>query len=273
MNRGVAHPLKSTVQGVTAGGVRVEGVEITQAIQDMNHSVTLVAGKKTVVRVYLSRPTGPNIKVRGEIAVRRTPSGPAKLVPSLDTAQLKSGQTVKIRSMREDVRASLNFLLPPELTTEGKIHVQVATLKDATTGAPVTCDGCGGTNVSVSFSAASPLRIKLIRLRYRTSNPAGTHLASANDLALIKSWLKRAYPVAEVISSVSTVDANFGPPFDREDATGESNDCNDANAQISALRNLDITGNGDKRTHYYGLVADSGGFMRGCANAIPASAN
>jgi len=239
----------------------------------MNHSVTLVAGKKTVVRVYLSRPTGANIKVRGEIAVRRTPSGPAKLVPSLDTAPLKSGQAVKIRSLREDVRLSLNFLLPPELTTEGKIHVQVATLKDATTGAPVTCDGCDGTNVTVSFSAASPLRIKLIRLRYRTSNPAGTHLASANDLALIKSWLKRAYPVAEVISSVSTVDANFGPPFDQEDATGESNDCNDANAQISAIRNLDITGNGDKRTHYYGLVADSGGFMRGCANIIPASAN
>jgi hypothetical protein len=274
MNKGVAHPLTSTVHGITPGAVRVEGVEITQAIQDMNHSVTLVAGKVTVVRVYVSRPSGTDIKVSGEIAVRRTPTGPAKLVPSLNTAKLKSAQTVKLRSMREDVSLSLNFLLPPELTTEGQIHVQVGTLKDAATGAPVTCEGCGGAGVSVSFIAASPLRVKLIRLRYRTPTQPNTHLASAADVALIKSWLKRAYPVAEVASSVSTVDANFSPPFDKEDPeTGESNDCNDANAQVSAIRNLDISGNADRRTHYYGLVADSGGFMRGCANAIPAAAN
>jgi hypothetical protein len=196
------------------------------------------------------------------------------LVPALNTTELKSGPAVNLRSMREDVRLSLNFLLPPELTTAGKIFVQLATVKDAATGAPVTCSNCSGPASSFSFVTASPLRIKLIRLRYKTTSPAGTHIASATDLALINSWLKRAYPVAEVISSVSTVDANFGPPFDRENpVTHESNDCNDANAQVSAIRNLDISGNADKRTHYYGLVADSGGFMRGCANAIPAGAN
>jgi hypothetical protein len=56
MNRGVAHPNESTVQGITAGTVRVEGIEVTQAIQDMSNSVKLVAGKVTVARVYLSRP-------------------------------------------------------------------------------------------------------------------------------------------------------------------------------------------------------------------------
>ena len=274
MRRGVAHPRKSTLAGVAPGEVRVEGIEITQAIQDMNHSVTLVAGKATVVRVYLSRPSGTNIKVRGEIAVRRTPGGPAQMVPSLDTVQLKSGQAADLRAMREDVRFSLNFRLPPALTAEGKIFVQLVALKNAATGALVTCIGCEAV-VNVSFKASSPLRIKLIRLRYKTTNPPATHVASAADLALIKSWLRRAYPVPEVVSAVSTVDANFGPPFDLEDPVTEetSNDCDDANAQISAIRNLDISGNGDKRTHYYGLVADSGGFMRGGANVIPASAN
>src|SRR5215211_1358903 len=55
----------------------LDGTEVTQAIQDMNHSVTLVASKTTVVRVYLSSPSlGPGVTVRGELALRRTPGGP-----------------------------------------------------------------------------------------------------------------------------------------------------------------------------------------------------
>src|SRR5437763_164967 len=52
--------------------LRLDGIEVTQAIQDMNHSITLVAGKATVVRVYLSYSLSPSITVRGELAVSRT---------------------------------------------------------------------------------------------------------------------------------------------------------------------------------------------------------
>lgn len=37
----------------------LDGIEVTQAVQDLAHSVPLIAGKATVVRVYLSStPTG-----------------------------------------------------------------------------------------------------------------------------------------------------------------------------------------------------------------------
>jgi len=270
MTQGMPHPKKKSTHGPTAGSVSLDGIEVTQVIQDMQQSVPLIANKPTVVRVYLSRPAGADITVRGEIAVRKEPDGPAISVPSLDKVLVKSAQNGKLRSKREDLRLSLNFVLPKDLIVTGKIKIKVGALKKATTGANVTCSNCAATEVSVEFRDSVPLRIRLIKLRYKFGNPAVNQMATARDLACIKSWLKRAYPVSEVTASDVTVDANFGPPFDREDDT---NDCDDANAQLSALRNLDINGGMDRRSHYYGLVADGGGFMRGCANVIPASPN
>src|SRR5215210_2219468 len=60
----------------------LDGQEATQAIQDMNHTVTLVALKRTVVRMYLSSPSvgaglSPHgVTVRGELALRRSLVGP-----------------------------------------------------------------------------------------------------------------------------------------------------------------------------------------------------
>src|SRR5215211_2717117 len=72
-----------------AGGLlSVDGIEVVQVVQDMSHSVPLIAGKATVVRLYLSRPEGSLVTVRGEISVRRTPSGTPQNVPSLDTARV-----------------------------------------------------------------------------------------------------------------------------------------------------------------------------------------
>jgi hypothetical protein len=62
-----------------------------------------------------------------------------------------------------------------------------------------------------------------------------------------------------VIFASVTVDATATWPF----TSGQ------ANAQIAAIRALDMASGGDQKTHYYGLVTDSGGFMRGSASGIP----
>lgn len=64
---------------------RLDGWEVTQAIQDINHTVTLIASKRTVVRTYLSSPrVGSRVTVRGELALRRSPGGPPVTIPSLN---------------------------------------------------------------------------------------------------------------------------------------------------------------------------------------------
>jgi hypothetical protein len=82
---------------------------------------------------------------------------------------------------------------------------------------------------------------------------------SALDFQALVSWLRRAYPASQVISSQATVDATAAAPFG----------CTDINAQLAAIRALDMSAGGDPRTHYYGLVSDGGFFMRGCAAGIP----
>ena len=49
----------------------LDAVEVTQAIQHLSLAVPLLAGKRTVVRLYLSYYTTPGITVQGQIAVRQ----------------------------------------------------------------------------------------------------------------------------------------------------------------------------------------------------------
>src|SRR6266568_34436 len=63
--------------------LQLDGMEGTQSIQDLSQSVPLVAGKRTVVRLYLSYFSSPGVTVWGEIALRRAPSDPLVTIPSL----------------------------------------------------------------------------------------------------------------------------------------------------------------------------------------------
>lgn len=270
-NRGAPPPRRrpqalALAADAEADSLSIDGIEVVQVVQDMDHSVTLIAGKRTIVRVYLSRPAGTAIVVRGEIAVRRTPNGSAQNVPSLDTARVRSNQNGDLQVKREDVALSLNFRLPDSLTTAGRIFITVASLTNVTTGANVPCTNCNAMEVEVRFKEAAPLRVRLIKVRYRTSTQPGGFVPTARDAALFKSWLGRTYPANQVIFSETTVESTIRPPFN-------DNTSNFVNAQLSAIRNLDVEGGTDQRSHYYGMVADGGDFMRGSANDIPGVAD
>ena len=77
----------------------------------------------------------------------------------------------------------------------------------------------------------------------------------------MRSWLGRAYPIAEIIWSQLTVD--FPIPW--------SFTACDVNSYLIQIRALDVANGTDARTHYYGMVPDDGGTksMRGAASAIP----
>ncbi len=114
--------------------------------------------------------------------------------------------------------------------------------------------------VNVTFVATPPLRLRVLGMSYQFGTPPQTHNPSVLDFELVNSWLLRAYPVAQVLSSQMIVAATPAPIFS----------CGQINAQVAAIRAMDISGGVDNRTHYYGLVSDGGFFMRGCA-AVPGS--
>jgi hypothetical protein len=240
---------------------QLDGIEVAQAVQDPGGAVPLVAGKRTLVRAYLGLPAG-TLTVRGELQAARKASGPWTTVSSFGTAQLdaaRSGSTpAQLRSRRENLAYSLNFRLPKKFRRAGTVWLRLGTVRVAGTGVAVQLTGVVGTK-TVTMVESPELRLRVLNLRYATGSPPVQYAATKSDLEHLASWLRRAYPVAEVDFSSVTITATAAWPF----TSGQ------ANAQVAAVRALDMAAGGDPGTHYYGIVADGGGFMRGSASAIP----
>lgn len=237
--------------------VRTEAIEVTQAIQNLYHSVTLVASKTTVVRVYLSNRTNPPLTVRGELQITRS-AGPPVTVASLNQVLLDAAAIGQVDQQRRDVTRSLNFLLPVDQTTAGGFSVRLSRLTDVANGGSI--DPGPTSPIPLTFVAGPPLRLRVLGISYPFGNPPQTQTPSTLDFDLVHSWLRRAYPIPSVISSQAIVPATAAVPFT----------CGQVNAQVAAIRALDVAGGADNRTHYYGLASDGGFFMRGCA-AVPGS--
>lgn len=242
---------------VSAMPLQLDAIEVTQAVQHLSLAVPMLAGKRTVVRLYLSYYTMPGITVQGQIAVRQAPTDPLTFIPSVNTVALDPTQAGSIPPKRNNSAASLNFLLPVTQTSEGPLIITITNITNVATGMPVAV-GCQ-TRPTLWFHATPPLRVRVLGMRYTQGSPPVTFIPRNLDFDLLDSWLGRAYPAAQVVSARILVTANSTPPFS----------CGDINAQIAAIRAVDMGSGEDPRTHYYGMVSDGGFFMRGCAAGIP----
>ncbi len=242
----------------------LEGIEVSQAIQDMTHSVPLVADKGTVVRIYLGTNTATSISIRGEILVKHH-GHPWIAVSSINSVQLIPSENGQLRLKRENIGKSLTFRLPDAVTKMGKCRV---VLRRVDALAPHHCPLPLPHNAerTVDFMETPPLRVHIIGVRYQDSTQGATQTFEprTKDFELIHSWLGRAYPVANVVWSQITVDGPNPWPFD-----AAMN-----NTFIRSVRAFDIAHGTDKRTHYFGLVDDAGmkNFMRGLASGVPTGA-
>jgi len=255
-------PAPEAGPAITMPIVFLDALEVTQEVQDLAHSVPLIAGKPTIVRAYLRYAPGP-VEVRGELRMARSQFGPWQTVASLGPAQLdparSGGSLAELRSRRANLGFSLNFRVPANLTTAGTLWMRMAPGPVwRTTGTPLASLAWLPVR-TVTFRQAVPLRMRLVRLRYTMGTPPVTHEPGATDVAFIESWLRRAYPIAQLQLTTTTASATPTPPFD----------ASLINAQLIALRAVDVGTGTDARTHYYGMVADSGFFMRGLASGIP----
>src|SRR5262245_45918824 len=110
---------------ISLAKITCDGVEVTQAIQNMNHDVPLVAHKRTIVRVYLSATSSAPIVVQGVLKARRLPSGPWRAVRSLGPVTIDPAENGQLRLKRESESKSLNFLLPDAACADGQTEVRL----------------------------------------------------------------------------------------------------------------------------------------------------
>ena len=260
-------------------------VEITQGIQNHQNSIPLLAAtpnssKRTFARVYLKLENGAAAieNVTGRLVASRPdgslPGGPVG-VQSLNSINVAAGATV------EDVRAndlvrSLNFELPEEWLRAGRLHVELDRLNIEGAQTSLQCVGCDnpflGNTVPATktFHQVPPVRIWLVSVPYRANASSPTFTPSQFDVDMLASWLRRAYPTAEVIDTRATMPVqNELPEIKDNPDTPTVNEfregfvCGDINSRLNTF--VSAMPAEPPRTRYYGIVDDGDGFMRGCA--------
>jgi hypothetical protein len=241
---------------------------VTQTIQDLNNSVTLIAGKTTWVRAYIGKHDGSvavtaNLQATGSDGTVSTISPAASVI-------VTAGESLE--TLRADWSKSLNFLLPASVTAFGGVTLKLVSFKHADFGGAIICEFCT-TQTRVTFFAEPPLRVRAIGLRYTFGSPPQKAAPREIDYALLESWLGRAYPVSEVDFSHTETPVKF---LKFGNAQDDLEDCGNANSLLDGIKTNDITYNPRAaavlaRTHYYGLVSDKGDFMRGCSSSGSAS--
>ena len=258
--------------------VGILGMEVTQAVQDMKQSVPLIAGKQTWARVYLS--TATPMTVTGTLQIKNS-AGAITNVQASGTAALTANAT--LQQVRASWTASLNFPIPASSTATNSAYTLTLADVTATGGNGVNCGNCGSTTVSVQYVNAPPLRLRIVPIQYTDSKKA-IITPRQIDYTLLQSWVKRAYPISQLIPTVAaplpiSTSTLFPPTCGTTPTPGccpvsaaGTCGCVAVNTALATLRATELAGTPpiDSRTHYYGMVfndanAPGGGYLRGCS--------
>jgi hypothetical protein len=252
--------------GGVVPGIRVLGIEVTQAIQNMAHDVRLLAGKAAVVRIYLE-PQGlaANASVRGEIVVSAGPAAPGTYIASANATVQRAAGHPGLAAQRRDAALSLNFVLraPPA----GPMTVRLKRLFDVSDDTDIAILPPEQTT-HIVFLAGPLLRIRALGLRYPDprQSPPRQHAPDPTHFLHLRSYLARAFPVSGLDWTQAVIDASpgFAPPFSAPQPDGSDplwlGLLVMLHEQLMLVRQADMNAGWDPRTHYYGLV--SGGPCR-----------
>ena len=163
-------------------GLGIEAIEVTQSVQTLDHQVTLIEHKPTVVRVYASHnlngfgdDTVPGVTGRlrvhqqsGSISAWFSPiNGAATQAPDPPSPNPNAFITLPASVDRTLTNDTLNFLIPAGLS-EGTIRIEVEIRVDdfgAPQGASGLDERVSSTFESFSFVARRPLKIRYIPAR------------------------------------------------------------------------------------------------------------
>ena len=165
------------------------GLEVTQAVQDLNNSVPLVEGKRTFARFHVKSASGDHGPVGAQLNLYRN----GQFVQAILASNPNGDITVRQNPDRGQLQDSFYFDLPSSwlngtITLEGRI---------STSGWAQTNTNNDTATATVSFTAVPPLRVWILDMCY-TWNGAD-HDVPWSDIYAITSYLRRMYPISNLI--------------------------------------------------------------------------
>jgi hypothetical protein len=228
------------VMAPVPGDLVLQGVEVVQAIQNTQNSVPLVAGKRTVLRIYANtlemKQAMPNVK----ISIRASNASNAVLSDSPKTYVA----TVPLSSSREDYNSSINITLPADWLS-GTVNLAIAL--DPDNSINELNENNNSLNHRMVFNEVPSLAIKVVPIRFHNTQDGRTYPAPSNDN--VSNWIQRTYPI-------SKIDLSWHAPYD---FTGNLTQQADFSRLLNEVTTLKSTEGAPASQVYYGLIPTTDG--------------
>lgn len=217
----------------------LKGIEITQAVQTAQNDVPLIAGRTTVVRIFVeasgmdvpAQNVNVSITANTTMATLTSPPGPMSITTPLT---LKSSNMITATS-----------LVLPQNWLSGTVNFTVS-LDPGNLIAETTKSNNSITKQLV-FHNVPPLDINIVPIQYVNTSDGQTYPAPVTDT--ISDWMMRTYPVSQI-------DVSWHTPYT---FTGNLSNPDDFLRLLDGIRTLKVSENAPASQVYYGLIPVSNG--------------
>jgi subtilisin-like proprotein convertase family protein len=236
-----------------------EHLEVSQAIQDLNNSVRLVARKRTYVRFHVRSQMG-DYQTTARLRVQR--GGETVVLDPINPGGQILVRQVPNRGVRDH---AFLFALPSGFRSG---TVELSGQLNPNNAPAENNPGNNTITTRVSFEPVRQQTLVFYNVGYESGGeqifPSDVHRAQA------VVWMRRAFPVSDL--RVILRSYLFGRAIVSNGTMNEPS-CVLVNSFLTSKRLFDLASSTEvpENARYYGLVEDRAGFMRGCASSIPAS--
>ena len=183
------------VSSFVAHDFTITGLEVTQSVQNQFNTVSLVANRPTVVRVYAQDIYGNG----GPVYVSLTGMHNGVPIGTLQSVLT----TISTSPSRVSLSSSVNFTLPANWITAGTLDL-VAQV-DSTNLVNETNEANNTTSITLGFNAVPALDLKIVPIAYTNTGPGGGYYAPPTS-DTVSDWVMRSYPL-------SSINVSFHAPY------------------------------------------------------------
>lgn len=170
------------------GDLAITGIEVTQGIQNTQNDVPLVAGRKTVVRIYTSATS--TLQTASTVKVSFTPSG-SNL--SLSDGPKTITSAIPSSSSRASYGSSINYELPANWVS-GSMDLTIKL--DADNQVNEVNESNNSYTQHLSFTSVPALNVMIVPIQY--SDPRTNHIYPAPSQDTVSEWIRKVYPISQV---------------------------------------------------------------------------
>jgi len=222
------------ISSVVTDDLALNSVQATQAVQDSQNSVPMVAGRPTVLRIFATTRSATQVLANAQIQVTATRDGAA-----LSGSPTTFKSSVPLSNDLADYDSTINLKLPDSWLS-GTVDLTVALDPEDLIS---ELDEQNNTlSLHLVFKEVPPLNLVIVPIQY-------THLANgvtypAPSVDTISDWMMRVYPVSQL-------NVTWHSPYS---FTGDLRLSSDWYTLLDDVTSLKSSEGAPSSTVYYGLI-------------------